>query len=63
VKVHRAVTLMVMMLVSVVFLGVMSATAVAQLGGQGLWALLIVVIFAALAGIGFSWRRYFPRGR
>lgn len=62
-KAHRALTLVVMMAVSVVFLGVMSATAVAQLGAEGLWALLTVVVAAALAGIGFSWRRYFPRSR
>ena len=59
-KLHRAVTLVVLMFVSVVFLGVMAASALALEGPQSLWALLIVIVAAAVAGVAFSWRRYFP---
>jgi uncharacterized integral membrane protein len=63
VKAHRAVTLAVMMLLSVILLGAMTAYGVSTLSGQSLLALGIVVVAAAVAGIAFSVRRYFPRRR
>lgn len=32
-----------------------------QAGGQSLIALAIVVVIAAIGGVGFSWNRYFRR--
>jgi len=56
-KVHRAIVLVVMMLLAIgafVLLVMDSA-------GKSLIALGVVVIAAAAGGIGFSWKRYFRR--
>jgi hypothetical protein len=60
VKIHRAITLAVMIAGSLLLLAVMLIGGVSQMGGQGLLALAIVLVVAAVAGIAFSWRRYFP---
>jgi K+-transporting ATPase c subunit len=62
-KLYRAVTLVLMILCGVVLVGAMTAYGVATFSGGSLVALLVVVVAAALAGIGFSYRRYFPRRR
>jgi hypothetical protein len=62
-KLHRAIILGVMMLLAVALVGVMTAYGVATFDSQSLVALLVVIVAAALAGIGFSYRRYFPRRR
>lgn len=62
-KVHRAVTLVLMIVVAVALVGAMTAYGVATFSGGSLVALLVVLAAAALAGIGFSYRRYFPRRR
>ncbi|TMC09936.1 MAG: hypothetical protein E6J41_09635 [Chloroflexi bacterium] len=62
-KVHRAVTLVLMILSGVVLVGAMTAYGVATFSGGSLVALLVVLVAAALAGIGFSYRRYFARKR
>jgi hypothetical protein len=63
VKLHRAVTLVVMILCGVALVGAMTAYGVATFSGGSLVALLVVLVAAALAGIGFSYRRYFARKR
>jgi hypothetical protein len=62
-KIHRAITLAVMMLLAVALVGVMTAYGAATFDGQSLVALLVVIVAAAIAGIAFSYRRYFPRRR
>jgi hypothetical protein len=62
-KIHRAVTLALMILLGVVLAGAMTAYGIATFSGGSLVALLVVVVAAALAGIGFSYRRYFARRR
>jgi hypothetical protein len=61
VKLHRAITLAVLLVVSVALVGVMTAYGVATFDAQSLTALLVVLLAAAMAGIAFSFRRYFPR--
>jgi hypothetical protein len=57
VKVHRAVTLVVMML-----LGLGSLTLlIMNAGGRSLVALGVVVVAAAIGGVAFSWKRYYRR--
>jgi uncharacterized membrane-anchored protein len=63
VKLHRAITLAVLMLLAVALVGAMTAYGAATFNGQSLAALLVVVVAAALAGIAFSYKRYFPRRR
>jgi hypothetical protein len=60
-KVHRAATLVVMMLLAVVILGLLMITAVANFNGRSLVALGVVVVLSAAGGIGFSWKRYSRR--
>ena len=62
-KLHRAVTLILMIVSGLVLVGAMTAYGVSTFSGGSLVALLVVVAAAALAGIGFSYRRYFPRRR
>jgi len=61
VKLHRAITLVVMIVASLLLLTVSLAFGAASLGPGSLTALLLVLVVAALAGIAFSWKRYFPR--
>ncbi|MGI8564426.1 MAG: hypothetical protein ACR2MZ_12940 [Candidatus Dormibacter sp.] len=60
-KLHRAITLVVMIVASLLLLVVSVAFGAASLGPGSLTALLVVVVAAAIAGIAFSWKRYFPR--
>jgi hypothetical protein len=63
VKLHRAVTLVVMMLIALVLIGWSLYVGVSTWDARSLTALAIVVAAAAIAGAAFSWRRYFPRKR
>jgi K+-transporting ATPase c subunit len=63
VKVHRAVTLVVMMALGLALVAAMTAYGVATFSGGSLVALAVVVVGAAIAGVAFSYRRYFPRRR
>jgi F0F1-type ATP synthase assembly protein I len=63
VKLHRAITLVLMIAASLALLVAMTAYGVSTFGGGSLVALVLVVAVAAIAGIGFSYRRYFPRRR
>jgi hypothetical protein len=62
-KIHRAVTLALMIVLGLVVVGAMTAYGIATFSGGSLVALLVVIVAAALAGIGFSYRRYFARRR
>ncbi len=62
-KLHRAITLAVMITVSVALIGAMTAEGIASLNRGSLVALLVVVVVAAVAGVAFSFNRYFPRRR
>jgi hypothetical protein len=61
VKVHRAATLVVMMLLAVAMLAVMMISAVINFDTHSLVALGVVLVAAAVAGVGFSWKRYYRR--
>jgi hypothetical protein len=62
-KVYRAVTLALMILCGLLLVAVMTAYGVSTFSGGSLVALLVVLLAAAVAGIAFSYRRYFPRRR
>ena len=62
-KLHRAITLAVLMVLAVALVGAMTAYGAATFNAQSLAALLVVVVAAAVAGIAFSYKRYFPRRR
>jgi preprotein translocase subunit SecF len=55
VKLHRAIVLVAMMLLAVGALALL----VADAGGKSIVALAVVIVVAAIAGIAFSWKRYF----
>ena len=60
-KRHRAVVLVVMMLLGIGALVLLTASAVATFDSHSLIALLVVVVLAAISGVAFSWNRYFKR--
>ncbi|HXC76610.1 MAG TPA: hypothetical protein VNU19_06120 [Candidatus Acidoferrum sp.] len=60
-KLHRAVTLVAMMLLAVVALALLLVSGIANFDSHSLIALVVVVIAAAAGGIGFSWKRYYKR--
>ena len=60
-KLHRAVTLVAMMAASVLFVAVMTIGAIASFDRRSLIALGVVIVAAAIGGIGFSWKRYFSK--
>jgi hypothetical protein len=62
VKIHRAVTLIVMMLLAVGMFVVMTAGALRSLDEHSLIALAVVLVAAAAGGVAFSWKRYTRRG-
>lgn len=60
-KLHRAITLVVMMLIAVLSIVLLTAGAIASFDGRSLVALAVVVVAAAISGIAFSWKRYSRR--
>jgi hypothetical protein len=62
-KVYRAVTLAVMIVCSLLLLAALTAYGIGTFSGGSLVALLVVLVAAAVAGIVFSYQRYFPRRR
>ncbi|MFI5281502.1 MAG: hypothetical protein ACHQ0J_00030 [Candidatus Dormibacterales bacterium] len=62
VKIHRAITLVLMMLLAVGMFVVMTAGALGSLDEHSLIALGVVVVAAAAGGVAFSWKRYTKRG-
>ncbi len=61
-KIHRAITLILMMLLALSILVVMIAGALTSLDEHSLIALAVVIVAAAVGGIAFSWKRYTKRG-
>jgi hypothetical protein len=60
-KLHRAATLVVMMLLAVGLIVFSTAGAVSSFDGHSLIALAVVLVAAAISGIAFSWKRYTKR--
>jgi drug/metabolite transporter (DMT)-like permease len=60
-KLHRAVTLVAMMLLAVGALVLLLISGVANFDSHSLIALGVVIAAAAAGGVGFSWNRYFKR--
>ncbi len=60
-KLHRAVTLVVMMLIALGAFVLLTARAAASIDGRSLVALGVVVVAAAVSGVAFSWKRYSRR--
>ena len=60
-KLHRAIVLVVMMLIAAGAFVLLTAAGIAEFDGRSLIALLVVVIAAAISGIAFSWKRYSRR--
>ncbi len=61
VKLHRAIVLVVMMLIAVGALVLLTATGIANFDSHSLIALVVVVVAAAISGVAFSWKRYSGR--
>jgi hypothetical protein len=60
-KLHRAVTLVAMMVLAVGALALLLVTGIANFDSHSLIALVVVLVAAAAGGIGFSWKRYYKR--
>lgn len=60
-KIHRAVTLAVMLVISLALIAAMAWEGVQSWDRRSLVALAVVVAAAAISGIAFSWKRYFGR--
>lgn len=60
-KIHRAVVLVAMMLLGVGLLVLLTAGAVQSFDRHSLIALGVVVAASAVAGVAFSWGRYYKR--
>jgi hypothetical protein len=60
-KLHRAITLIAMMLVAVGIIALLTAQGLARLDSHSLIALGVVVVAAAVSGVAFSWRYYSKR--
>ena len=60
-KIHRAITLVAMMLLAVGALALLLIPGIANFDSHSLIALVVVVIAAAAGGVAFSWKRYYRR--
>lgn len=60
-KVHRAVTLLVMMFIAIVTVVLLTVSGLANIDSHSLIALGVVVVVAAISGAAFSWKRYSKR--
>jgi len=60
---HRALTLVLMIAFSLLLIAAMTIYGIATFSSQSLVALVVVLVAAAVGGIVFSWRRYFPGRR
>jgi hypothetical protein len=58
---HRAIALVVMMLMSVALIVLLTAAGIARFDAHSLIALGVVLAAAAISGVAFSWNRYFKR--
>ena len=60
-KIHRAITLVVMMVLALGLFVLLTAGEVANFDSHSLIALGVVVLAATVSGVAFSWKRYFRR--
>jgi hypothetical protein len=60
-KLHRAIVLVVMMLIALGALALLTVAGIASFDRKSLIALLVVVLAAAVSGVAFSWKRYSRR--
>ena len=60
-RVHRAIVLVLMMLLTLGLIVLMTASGIASFDAHSLIALLAVIAAAAISGVAFSWNRYFKR--
>jgi len=58
---HRAITLVVMMLMAAGLVVFMTAGAVRSFDRRSLIALAVVLVVSAISGVAFSWGRYYRR--
>lgn len=57
----RAAIILGMIIVALLFVGLMTVSMIGE-DPRSLWVLGIVVVLVAIAGIAFSWKRYFSGG-
>jgi hypothetical protein len=60
-KLHRAVMLVVMMVLALGMIVILTASGISRADGRSLIALAVVIVAAAVSGVAFSWKRYFKR--
>jgi len=60
-KIHRAIVLILMMLIAVGAFVLLTVAGIASFDGHSLIALVVVVVAAAISGVAFSWKRYSRR--
>ena len=60
-KLHRAIVLVVMMLIAVGSLVLLGSAGIANFDSRSLIALVVVLVGAAIGGVAFSWKRYSRR--
>ena len=57
-KLHRAIVLVLMMVIALGALALLTAAGIASFDSHSLIALVVVIVAAAIGGVAFSWRRY-----
>ena len=57
-KLHRAIVLVLMMVLGVGIVVLLTASGIANFDSHSLIALVVVLVAAAISGIAFSWKRY-----
>jgi CHASE2 domain-containing sensor protein len=60
-RLDRAITLVVMMLLAAGLVVLMIAGAIRSFDSRSLVALAVVVVISAISGVAFSWGRYYRR--
>lgn len=60
-KLHRAVVLVVLMLLGIGVFILLTAAGIANFDSHSLIALVVVLVAAAISGAAFSWKRYTRR--
>jgi len=57
-KLHRAIVLVLMMVLGVGIVVLLTASGIANFDSHSLIALVVVLVAAAISGVAFSWKRY-----
>jgi hypothetical protein len=60
-KLHRAIVLVVMMLLATSIFVLLTVAGIANFDSHSLVALVVVLVAAAISGVAFSWKRYSQR--